>query len=520
MAAPGTGPSGRGLRGTAICVDAGTTVVKAVAFGPDGRERAVARRATSVARTGSGLGDRAEQDPDEVWDAVAAAVREVHRAVPEPVDFVALTGQGDGCWLVDEHDRPVRPAVLWNDGRAGDLVERWRVEGRLAEAFALNGSLTFSGLPNAVLHHLAEHEPAIVARADALLTCGGWLFLQLTGARAIDRSEAAAPWLDIASMTYSDRLLELYELPWARRLLPEVRTDDQRVEPMAAAAAGELGLPAGTPVVLAPYDVAATAIGAGAVSPGSAVSVLGTTLATEVVLAEPDTSGPPSGLTLGLGVGQYRLRAFPTLAGCGVVDWLVDLLGLSGPGRISELAATAPLGASGLRLLPYLSPAGERAPFLDPAASGALTGLSFVHGREHLARAVLEGLAHVVADCLAATPELPRELRLCGGGSASTFWCQLIADVTGVETVRSADREVGAKGALLVGLAATGAARDVATAAAQLVRKQDQYRPGADAHAAHSAAHEEFLATRSDLTPSWSRRRHASRPQPVRASRA
>lgn len=501
MTSPAPSPS---RSGTAICVDAGTTVIKAVVFGSDGRERAVARRPTSVQH---GAGGRAEQDPDEVWDAVVAAVREVRRAVPEPMDFVALTGQGDGCWLVDRNDRPVRPAVLWNDGRAGGLVERWRAEGRLDEAFLINGSLTFAGLANAVLRHLVDEEPETVERADSVLTCSGWLFLRLTGQRAVDGSEAAAPWLDIAAMTYSSRLLELYEIPWAERLLPPLRADDRRVEPLWPSAAAELGLPAGTPVVLAPYDVAATAIGAGAVLPASAVSVLGTTLATEVVLLEPHTSGRPSGLTVGLGVREHRLRAFPTLAGCGVIDWLVDLLGLAGPAEVSELAAQAPLGASGLQLLPYLSPAGERAPFLDPAASGALTGLTFGHGRAHLARAALEGLAHVIADCLAAAPVHPSELRLCGGGAASGFWCRVIADVTGIETVRSADQEVGAKGALLIGLAAVGTVRDVQSAAEELVRVQDRYAPDPEAHATYVGGLEEFFATRSDIAPSWPRRR-------------
>ena len=510
-------PSSTTRSGTAICVDAGTTVIKAVVFGPDGRERAVARRPTSVLR---GAGGRAEQDPDEVWDAVVAAVREVRRAVPEPVDFLSLTGQGDGCWLVDRDDRPVRPAVLWNDARAGSVVERWRAEGRLDEAFVLNGSLTFAGLANAVLRHLVDEEPETVQRADSVLTCSGWLFLRLTGQRAVDGSEAAAPWLDIASMTYSSPLLELYEIPWAERLLPELRTDDRRVEPLWPAAAAELGLPAGTPVVLAPYDVAATAIGAGAVFPGSAVSVLGTTLATEVVLLEPDTSGRPSGLTVGLGVREHRLRAFPTLAGCGVIDWLVDLLGLADPAEVSALAAQAPLGAGGLQLLPYLSPAGERAPFLDPAASGALTGLSFGQGRTHLARATLEGLAHVIADCLAAAPVRPSELRLCGGGAASGVWCRIIADVTGIPTVRSADHEVGAKGALLIGLAAVGAVPDVESAAQALVRVQDRFEPDADAHAAHADGLAEFFATRRDLAPSWPRRRALADAQATSARHA
>lgn len=484
----------------AVCVDAGTTVIKAVVFDADGYELAVIRRATAVAHP---TPERSEQDMDEVWDAVVGAVREAVRRVGRPVRLVALTAQGDGAWLVDGTGRPVRPAVLWNDGRAAEIVADWRASGVLDAAFRTNGSLTNAGLPNAVLRVLDVEEPAVVDRAAAVLTCGGWLFLRLTGVLGIDTSEASAPWLDIARGAYSDELVGRYGLTHHRGLLPPLISDEDRVHPLGRPAAAQLGLPAGVPVVLAPYDIVATAVGSGAIDAGQATSVLGTTLSTETVLTAPDTGGEPSGLTLALGRPHRLLRAFPTLAGCGVIDWTVALLGLSGPAAVSELAAEAPPGAAGLRVLPYLSPAGERAPFLDAAASGLLTGATFAHGREHVTRAVLEGLAHVIRDCLAASPGQPTELRLCGGGSASTFWCQVIADVTGVETVTVDGTQAGAKGALLTAVTALGDHADLAAAAAVLVRERARFGPDKTVRDLYDADHAEFLATRALAAQRW-----------------
>jgi erythritol kinase (D-erythritol 1-phosphate-forming) len=499
-----------GSHEVAVCIDAGTTVIKAVVFDAAGRELVVTRRDTAVRRPAR---ERAEQDMDEVWQAVVGAVVEAVRAADRPVRLLALTAQGDGAWLVDPDGRPVRPAVLWNDGRAAGVVEGWRADGVLDEAFRRNASLTNAGLPNAVLRALEVEEPAVLDRAGSVLTCGGWLFLRLTGVLGIDTSEASAPWLDIARGEYSDDLVALYGLTHRRHLLPPLVPDEDRVHPLTAAAAEQLGIPAGTPVVLAPYDIVATAVGSGATDPGQAACILGTTLCTETVVAAPDTTGEPSGLTLALGRPHRLLRAFPTLAGAGVVDWVAALLGLPGAGAVLELAAEAPPGAAGVRVLPYLSPAGERAPFLDAAACGVVTGVTLGHGRAELARAVLEGLAHVIRDCLEAAPrhgglQRPEELRVSGGGAASDLWCQVIADVTAVPTVRTDDAQIGAKGALLTALAALGEQPDVSAAAAPaagLVRERDRFVPTADVRALHDAEHAEFLATRQLVAQRWRR---------------
>lgn len=486
-----------------VCVDAGTTMIKVVGYAEDGAEQVVVRRPTEVRRPAPG---HVEQDMDEVWRAVASGLREVReRLGGAPVSYVAVTAQGDGCWLVDASGRPTGPAILWNDGRAADTVGRWMDAGVMDTAFRTNGSVSFAGVPTGILTWLRAHDPDRLARSAATLTCGGWIFSQLTGEIAVDESDAAVPFMDIGTHGYSDDLLRLYDMEWARPLLPEIHSDDRRVAGLTASAADALGLPADTPVVLAPYDVASTAFGAGATETGQACVILGTTVCTETIIDAPVLDGEATGLTLPLGLagGRY-LRSFPTLSGGQVIDWACRLLGMDGnPAALSELAERAPAGADGLIFLPYLSQAGERVPFLDPKARGAFHGLTVEHERHHMARAVLEGLTMVVRDCLAAAGTPATELRVSGGGSASPLWLQMMADVTGVPVVRTTDAEAGARGAFLVGAVATGRTATIGEAARDHVRVGDAYTP--DPHRAdiYARMYRTFLDVRTAASATW-----------------
>ncbi|UQA91695.1 FGGY-family carbohydrate kinase [Streptomyces halobius] len=480
-----------------LTVDVGTTMIKSVVFDDQGTEIAVSRQATEVLRPHPGW---AEQDMDAVWHAVVRTVRAVLADMAgraDPVWLVSFTAQGDGAWLVDDRGRPTGPAILWSDGRAGDQVTAWQHDGVLAAAFRRNGSLTCTGMPNALWSWLAVHDPDRLARSSTSLTAAGWLFLRLTGVRATDESDASAPFLDHATGDYDPHLLDLFGLRGYARLLPTVLGESERIAELTADASAQLGLPAGLPVVMAPYDIAATARGVGVVNPGQACGILGTTLCTEIVRTEIDTSGEPSGVNIAYRGRERVLRAFPTLNGAEVLGWAADMLGLVGPPELAHLAFRSEPGAHGLLFLPYLSPAGERAPFLDPRARGSFWGLSLEHSRADMARAVFDGLSLVLRDSLAAARTDITELRLCGGGANSDAWCALIADATGVPTARAGDTELGAKGAFLTGLVRTGAESSMHSAAAKYVRMRSSWEPDPERAEFYAALYEDFLGRRA-----------------------
>ncbi len=483
-----------------LCIDAGTTMVKSVLFDDDGREVKVARQGTVVTGPQPGW---SEQDMYSVWDAVVHTVRQVvHGGGEADVSMVAVTGQGDGLWLVGPDGRPTGPAILWNDGRAADIVDAWDDEGLLTEAFRINGNLAFAGTQTPVLAWLHRHDPDRLERSHRALYCDGWLYHRFTGRFAVEESDAASPFLDLKARAYSADVLDLFGMPWAERLLPEVLSGPDRVDALTDQAATELRLPAGTPVVMAPFDIPSTAIGIGAVPPGSANSILGTTLSTQVSMAGADTSGAVAGMTLPIGVGDTYTRSIPAMAGVGVVNWAMQLIGLENPNWLSDLAATSVPGSHGLFVHPYLSPAGERAPFRDTRARGSMVGLSFEHTRADIARATLEGLSFVIRDCLRFGSTEVSELRLCGGGANSAFWCQLLADVTGVPTARSRDTEIGAKGAYLTALN-TVHGEDMLAAVDRTVTLRDRFEPDPARAAAYEELFGDFISLREGLSGQW-----------------
>lgn len=473
-----------------IGVDVGTSVVKAVRFDEQSELRAQAQQIVPVQRPDP---VRAEQDMLEVLRAVQSVIREVAPAGGR-VQQIAVTAQGDGCWLVDEAGQPTGPAMLWSDARAAGVVERWESDGVLDRAFAVTGSYGNAGLPHALLSWAQEQEPVLLERSAAALTCGSWLHRALTGRTVLDVSEACNPFLDAGTLAYSDELLHTLGLTELRRLLPPVVQGADRVGALTAEQAQVVGVIPGTPVVLAPYDVVCTATGVGAVTVGSAVAVLGTTLCVAAPSAGPALDRPPAGMALATGEGRWLL-AYATLAGTEVLDWWARTLGCGSAAALAELSAGSTAGQTPL-LLPYMSPAGERAPFRDPRARGAMIGLDFTHTPADLARAVLEGLTMAVRDCLEASGQQVDRLRVAGGGSRSDFWSQLLSDALQVPVERTAEEQTGALGAVLVGLTSLGLEPDLEHAVQRVVRPARTFEPQEEGLARLGRTWERFQGAR------------------------
>lgn len=342
-----------------IGLDLGTSRVKAVRFDDDWQAVDSEAETTELLRTAGGW---CEQDMNDVWAAAVRVVRAVVDRTPDPVELLALTAQGDGCWLVDAHGEPVRPAILWNDNRGGPTIDQWEQDGTLERTFRANGCYGASGLAHAQLRWLETYEPQSLSRAARLLSAGSWIYQQLTGRQVLEVSDAANPFLDARTRTYDEALLDQFGLTDSRRLLPDLVAGPDRIAPLLSPAAAVLGLPARTPIGLAPYDVPSTAIGTGTTEVGSAFAVLGTTLCVGAVTDDPKLDRSPNGMTLPGVTPDRWLLAYATMTGTEVLDWTANVLGLPDVSAVLQLAGTAVPDSVAPLMLPYLSPPGSEAP--------------------------------------------------------------------------------------------------------------------------------------------------------------
>jgi erythritol kinase (D-erythritol 1-phosphate-forming) len=436
---------------TYVGVDIGTSVVKAAAFDEDGRQLALESAPSGVTSPSAGW---FEQDADAVTSQVAGVVRRLVESLGgRRPELVSLTGQGDGVWLVDGGGCGVRPAVSWMDARAAGVLAQWQDDGVVEAAFRRTGGMMFPGCPAPLLAWLDAHEPKALDQATTAAYCKDVVLQRLTGVRATDASDASQPFLDPWTREYSREVLDLCGLAPRADLLAPV------VEPvpsgqLTADAADRLGIAAGTPVTAGPFDLPACALGSGVTEPGDGHLIVGTTLACQVVVDSVETGGEPAGLTLAVGTPGRWLRAMPAMVGTAALDWVLATVGARHADVDPFLAGTEP-GAHGVTCLPYFSPAGERAPFVESGARARFDGLSLHTSREDLVRAVCEGIAFAARHCFEAAG-LRGTVTCCGGGARSREWLQLFADVLGREVRLAPKPEVGAYGAVVAGLAAVG----------------------------------------------------------------
>ncbi|MFD3908740.1 carbohydrate kinase [Streptomyces sp. CB04723] len=432
--------------GTIIGVDIGTSVTKAVAFDEEGGARAAAVRRSHVAMLSGG---RVEQDLDDVVAGVGEVVREVAGAIGGTPDAVALTGQGDGLWLRDERGRPVRPAISWMDARASELVTRWLADGTVGAAYAHTGSGMFPGCHGPLLNWLQEHEPEALDRATVAGYCVDAVAQHLTGRVCLDASDATLPFLDPRTRRYAPEALTACGVEGRAELLPAPAAPGT-VLGLDGRGAGLLGLPEGLPVVAGPYDLPACAIGSGVREVGDGVLILGTTLASQVLTdrVDLDPAAEPAGMWLCTPDPGRWLRAMPAMVGTAALEWVLALVGAT-TADVDALLTESPPGARGARALPFLSEAGERAPFVEPSARGRLDGLSLATGRADAVRAVCEAIGYAARHCL-DTAGLSGTLALCGGGTRSVMWARLMADVLGRPVRIPSEEQVGALGVVTV----------------------------------------------------------------------
>lgn len=480
---------------TWLGIDAGTSVVKAALFDDEGEALAVAGRPLELVHAPD---DGVEQDLDAIVSAIVDVTREA--AAGHTPHVVAITGQGDGCWVTDEAGRAVRPALSWLDGRAAAILARWNAEGVTERVFRINGTTVFPGAPGPLLAWLDENEPEVLDRATTAGACKDAVFTRLTGERATDPSDSSMPFGDGTGTGYSDGALAAMGLAHRRDLLAPITVPIPQA-PLSGPGAELLGLPAGTAISSGPFDFPACARGAGVRAIGDALLIVGTTLGCMVHVDRLATEGDPAGFSVATGEPNRWLRAMPAMVGTASMDWMLQTLGL-GVDAIDAALATSPPGAGGVEVLPYFATSGERAPFVDPHASGQVTGVRLTTTRDDLLRAVCEGLGYAARHCFDAAGGATR-IVACGGGTRSRPWLQVFADVLGVPLELARTPEVGARGAVLAAAAARGEDLDVETWTAP----EDVIEPDPALRSFYDDGYARYLDHVQAARPFWATRR-------------
>ena len=461
-------------------IDTSTTATKAVLVDDAGRVRAVGATPHAL-HTPRPLWS--EQDPDEWARATAQSVRQALAdagASGDDVRAVGLTGQMHGLVTLDAAGEPIRPAMLWNDGRAQPQCAAIRdAVGGLDALVAETGNDAFAGFTAPKLLWVREHEPEAYARIAHVLLPKDYVRYRLTGGYATDRAGAGGTLLlGLAARDWSAPTLDALGVP--RRWLPPTHEGPEVAGAISALAANATGLRAGTPVVAGGGDQAAAAVGVGAVRPGVWALSLGTSGVVFAPTAAPHTAPRGAAHAFPHAVpGLWHLMGV-MLSAAGSLRWYRDTFAPDmGYDALLAEAAGVPAGAEGLTFLPYLS--GERTPHANPLAQGGFVGLTLRHGRGHATRAVLEGVAFGLRDNLellrAAGVGAPGELRVAGGGAVSPLWRQILADALGTPLAPVEAPEAAAVGAALLAGVGVGAWADVPEACAAAVAVGEPTRP-------------------------------------------
>jgi xylulokinase len=438
-------------------IDIGTSAVKAVLV--DGHQTVLAQASAGVATHNPRPG-WSEQNPDDWWRATEDVVATVRAIAPDglaAIRAIGLAGQMHCAAILDEAQRPIRPAILWNDNRA--VAECAALAGAVPDIGRIAGVIPTPSFTAPKLMWLRAHESENSRRTRHIAFAKDYVRLHLSGELATDMVDAAGSlFLDEAARDWSGRIVTAADIDarWLPRLLEGNAISGMLRREIAAS----WGI--GHPVAIAAGagDVAAGAVGLGAIADGDGFISLGTSA--QIFFARSAYRPKPETLIHAFAHALpgcwFEMAALLNGAGC--LDWVARLIGETDAASLLARAEAAATRRSQVFFLPYL--AGERTPLNDPEARGVFAGLEYATSADDLVHAVMEGVAFSLADGFNAFGEVTdrESIPLIGGGGRSRAWLQLIASVLDrpLQPVGAAESIAAFGAARLARMAVTGEA--------------------------------------------------------------
>lgn len=394
----------------------------------------------------------AEQDPEDWWRAVCRATGELlvkGKVEARNVACLSFSGQMMGCVPVTRDTTPVRRAIIWADQRAVEQADKLISKLGKEKIYAITGHRPSASYSAAKIMWLRDNEENSFNKIYKVLHAKDFIVARLTGKFVTDYSDASGMNLfDIGKLQWSEEMLAAAAIPGG--MLPEPHASTEIVGHIQKAVAGEIGLMAGTPVVIGGGDGACAAAGAGVVNQGSAYNYVGSSSWIGIATRRPILD--PAMRTFNwvhVVPGLYSPTGTMQAAGASY-QWLRDKLcgeetGLAGKEGVSPYeimdreAADIPPGSDDLLYLPYLL--GERSPRWNPRARGALIGLTIKHTRSHIIRSFMEGVAYnlkVILEAFFEQGAKVEAMRLIGGGANGKVWPGIMADIYELPVLKAA----------------------------------------------------------------------------------
>ncbi len=430
-------------------LDLGTTNVKAILVENDGR---IVGRGSAPVKLFHVEDGGVEQDIEAIYSAALAAIGSAGSSAERSgVEAVGISSQGGALQMLDGDGRPLGRVISWLDSRGRPYDER------IAQEIGHETFPRLTGHPRGAmafgqLARLRDEHPDFLTKANGVGLVGDVIVSQLCGRRAHDATSLSCATLyNPSTGSVVQELLD--RLGVNEEQLPDLISPRDAAGGLLNEVARETSLPAGIPVAAAVHDQYAAALGVGAVAAGDVMFGAGTAW---VLLAVSDQLMSPvagAGFVCRHVVEGVYGQILSMANGGSAITWALDLMGLSrgGGGDVDTMFEPVPAGSEGLRFRPLLLPVGGAG--LAPGTAGRLTGLRLSHGRMHVLRAVVEGLAMELARYLRLLTDagVPVErLVMCGGAAAGRLTPQIIADTTGLPVACATESDTGALGAAMI----------------------------------------------------------------------
>ncbi len=457
-------------------IDVGTSSVKAALLERSGRLAGAVSKKYEIFIPTLGW---AEQDPEEWWEAAKSAVAEVLRVCGVSggqVKGIGFSGQMHGLVALDKDEKPVCPAIIWMDQRSGKESAELQ---KIVEENGLGGTLMNRPIPGSLicsLLWLKRHEPALFEEIRWAMLPKDYLRYRLCGEIFTDETDASASLaFSVAERRWCGELRDKLGIDPA--IFPSVGKPWDVCGKVSSLAAAETGLLQGTPLAAGGADSAMQLVGNGVIFPGSYACNIGTGAQILTVTDRPMYDEALRSQTFCHAAESSWYLQCGTLNGGSALNWLKGqaLQNQADFETFLKSAASVPAGSEGLIFLPYL--AGERNPYLNPDAKGIFFGLAMKHGQGHLIRAVMEGVAYNLYECMEIMKGLGlpvSRLIASGGGAKGQLWRQILADMFGVPVYTTETTEEACTGAAMMAAVGLGWYKDTAQAVEETVKLAEQ----------------------------------------------